>query len=158
MADGNVFIHNGGKQKYEELIEKKSESCSKVGIFRWGGRGFALMMFLLCASLGMAQLDTGTISGTVRDQSGGAIPGATITIRNVATGISRNSVTNAAGRYEAVALPVGSYEVSAALQYSDRFSAFSREMLRISRPAASSTVMKSSRIRALGSMAFATRR
>ena len=71
------------------------------------------MMFLLCASLGMAQLDTGTISGTVRDQSGGAIPGATITIRNVATGISRNSVTNAAGRYEAVALPVGSYEVSA---------------------------------------------
>jgi hypothetical protein len=63
----------------------------------------------------MAQLDTGTISGTVTDQSGGAIPGATIAIRNVETGVTRSLPTNAAGRYEAVALPVGNYEVRASL-------------------------------------------
>ena len=65
-------------------MEKKSELCKQVGISRWGGRSSALMLFLLCASLGMAQLDSGTISGTVRDQSGGAIPGASISIRNAA--------------------------------------------------------------------------
>ena len=99
----------------EAMMEKKSELCSSFGISRWGGRGAALLMILICASLGMAQLDTGTISGTVTDQSGGAIPGAAITIRNVETGIARNSVTNAAGRYEALALPVGEYEVSSTL-------------------------------------------
>jgi len=75
----------------------------------------ALFLFLTYASLAMAQLDTGTISGSVTDQSGGAIPGAAITIRNVETGVARNAVTNAVGRYEAVALPVGSYEVTATL-------------------------------------------
>ena len=95
-------------------MKRKANLCS-VRSARWGRRGSALLMFLLCASLGMAQLDTGTISGTVRDQSGGAIPGAAITIRNVETGIARNAVTNAAGRYEALALPVGEYEVSSTL-------------------------------------------
>ncbi|MGH9783217.1 MAG: TonB-dependent receptor domain-containing protein, partial [Terriglobia bacterium] len=65
--------------------------------------------------MGIAQLDTGTIAGTVSDQSGGAIPGAAITIRNVETGVARNLATNAAGRYEAAALPVGNYEVRASL-------------------------------------------
>jgi hypothetical protein len=70
---------------------------------------------MVCASLGLAQLDTGTISGMVTDQSGGAIPGAAITIRNVETGVARNLVANAVGRYEAAALPVGNYEVRASL-------------------------------------------
>jgi len=75
----------------------------------------ALAAFFVFASLGMAQLDTGTISGTVTDQSGGAVPGATITIRNVGTGVARNLTTTATGRYEAAALPVGDYEVRATL-------------------------------------------
>ena len=74
-----------------------------------------LIAFLVCASPGMAQLDSGTISGNVTDQSGGAAPGATITIRNVETGVARTLQTNAAGRYDALALPVGSYEVQATL-------------------------------------------
>ena len=74
-----------------------------------------LFLFLVCESLGLAQLDTGTISGTVTDQSGGAVPGATVTIRNVETGVARNLTTNATGRYEAAALPVGNYEVRASL-------------------------------------------
>lgn len=92
-------------------MQRKSECC----IFGWSGRGLALLALLLCASLAMAQLDTGTISGTVRDQSGGAIPGAAVTLRNTETGVARNSVSNAAGRYEAVALSIGSYEVTATL-------------------------------------------
>src|SRR5262245_9775727 len=62
-----------------------------------------------------AQLDTGTIAGTITDQTNAAIPGASVSIKNIGTGIARRLVTNEAGRYEAVALPVGTYEVTASL-------------------------------------------
>ena len=55
------------------------------------------IVFLLCAALGMAQLDTANISGTVTDQSGGAVPGASVTVRNVGTGVTRTLQTNAGG-------------------------------------------------------------
>ena len=86
-----------------------------LGIVGGRGRVSVLFLFLICASLAVAQLDTGTISGTVTDQSGAAAPGATLTIRNVETGVSRKVETNPGGRYEATALPVGHYEVNASL-------------------------------------------
>src|SRR5438093_3837019 len=73
---------------------------------------FLLLVFI---SLTFAQLDTGNIFGTVADQTGAAVPGAAVSIKNIETGIVRRLVTNEAGRYEAVALPVGSYEVTASL-------------------------------------------
>src|SRR5262249_26403174 len=73
---------------------------------------FLLLVFVLPA---LAQLDTGTISGTVADQTNAAIPGASVSIKNIDTGIARRLVTNEAGRYEAVALPVGTYEVTVSL-------------------------------------------
>ena len=87
-----------------------SSSCSFA--FR-GGRGLLLSLFLLSASVALAQLTTGTISGTVTDASGAAVPGAAVIVKNVDTGISRNTTTGPAGRYEAPNLPVGRYEVSA---------------------------------------------
>ncbi|MBI4479167.1 MAG: TonB-dependent receptor [Acidobacteria bacterium] len=62
-----------------------------------------------------AQLTTGTITGTVADQSGGAVPGVTIAIKNVATGVARSTETGLRGRYEALNLPVGIYEVTASV-------------------------------------------
>src|SRR3990172_1234078 len=80
----------------------------------------ALLMlgFFIClsgVSSAKAQLTAGTISGTVADQSGGAVPGTTITITNVNTGISRTTTTGPTGRYEAPNLPVGNYEVRATM-------------------------------------------
>jgi hypothetical protein len=63
----------------------------------------------------LGQITTGTISGTVSDQSGGAVPGATVTVKNVETGISRSTVSGPSGRYEAPSLALGIYEVSAFL-------------------------------------------
>src|SRR5438477_1500544 len=57
----------------------------------------------------------GAIEGTVTDQSGAVLPGVTVTIRNTATGVSRETTTDATGLYRAPLLPVGSYELSAAL-------------------------------------------
>src|SRR5437870_3505961 len=70
---------------------------------------------LVFSAAAAAQLSTGTISGTVTDQSGAVTPGAAIRIRNLETGVSRNVLANEAGRYTAEALPVGNYEVTASL-------------------------------------------
>ena len=87
----------------------------KSRMAKWQGRVATGVLFLAWAALGMAQLDTGSIAGHVTDQSGATVPGATITIRNVETGITRTLESNAAGRYEASALPVGNYEVRGSL-------------------------------------------
>ena len=77
------------------MSSRPVQKCGNLG--GWV-RSSVLSWFLICASLAMAQLDTGTISGTVSDQSGGAIPGAMVTIRNVATGVSRTVESNELGR------------------------------------------------------------
>jgi Carboxypeptidase regulatory-like domain len=55
----------------------------------------------------------GSIWGSVNDTSGAAIPGATVTIKNTETGEKRTVVSDATGRFNASALPVGHYEVTA---------------------------------------------
>src|SRR4030081_36732 len=54
---------------------------------------------------------TASISGTVRDASGAAIAGATVTATNTDTGIAQNEKTNSAGFYSFPSLPPGRYEV-----------------------------------------------
>jgi hypothetical protein len=60
----------------------------------------------------MAQVSA-ALSGRVTDQTGAGLSGATVTAKNTDMGISRETVTDAAGRYELPALPVGRYEVGA---------------------------------------------
>jgi hypothetical protein len=74
---------------------------------------FGLGIFVFWVAAAAAQLTTGTITGTVTDQSGAAVPGATITVKNVETGISRSTVAGPTGRYELSNLSIGQYEVSA---------------------------------------------
>lgn len=69
-----------------------------------------------------AQNLTGTISGTVRDNSGAVIPHATVTITNSDTGIVvRRLETNDSGRYEAPALQQGNYAVQVAMNGFETF-------------------------------------
>ena len=53
----------------------------------------------------------GSISGIVRDASGGVVPGASIILRNLDTSIERSSSTNGDGFYAFTAIPVGHYEI-----------------------------------------------
>ncbi|HEY6272967.1 MAG TPA: carboxypeptidase regulatory-like domain-containing protein [Terriglobales bacterium] len=71
-----------------------------------------LAVFLACPAVVWGQT-SGTITGTVTDQSGAAIPGATVTVTNVGTGVvARTVTTGAGGIYTAESLPVGIYQVS----------------------------------------------
>jgi len=54
------------------------------------------------------------ISGVVIDASGAAVPAATVTAKNLETATVRTTVTDAAGRYQLLELPVGEYEVTVA--------------------------------------------
>src|SRR5215210_5677400 len=55
---------------------------------------------------------TGSISGTVADEKGAAIAGATATARNVETNLTRTAQTDADGRYRFTGMPGGSYEIT----------------------------------------------
>src|ERR1700730_18358045 len=72
--------------------------------------GAAVGLLLFSLSL-FSQVNTGTISGVVEDSSGAVIAGATVTNRDVDTGIARALTSDAGGRYIAPNLPVGNYEV-----------------------------------------------
>ena len=75
----------------------------------------------LCLLFGVAadaagQDAAGSVSGTVRDELGGVLPGVTVTARaSDAGGAPRVTVTDAGGRYEITGLPDGGYSVEAAL-------------------------------------------
>lgn len=72
----------------------------------------ALLLLLVRMPLARAQGEAG-ISGTVTDQSGAAIPGAAVTVKNTATDIVRVAKTDTAGRYDVPLLPIGDYSVTA---------------------------------------------
>src|SRR6266581_9389365 len=74
--------------------------------------GFCLMVSLPLH----AQVAGATLSGTVTDQSGGVLPQAAISIKNIATGITRSSTTSTAGFYSVPNLLPGTYEIRAAAQ------------------------------------------
>jgi hypothetical protein len=76
-----------------------------------------------------SQAVNGTIEGTVADAQGGILPGVTLTVTNDDTGSRRVVVTNEAGVYRALLLPLGTYRVKAELE---GFKAFEREGIRLS--------------------------
>src|SRR6266540_3596885 len=70
----------------------------------------AIFFFLGCA---FAQRDLGTITGTVIDAQGAAIPDAKITITEDATGLTYDVITSGTGEYARPALKPGTYTVTA---------------------------------------------
>ena len=76
----------------------------------------ALIIFsLLVPTFLLAQTSAGALGGRVADESGGALPGVTVTAANSATGFSRSVVTGTDGQYRFPSIPVGTYNVTAEL-------------------------------------------
>ncbi len=81
-------------------------------------RVFVLAVFCLSLSVlpVFAQKITGDITGNVLDQSGAAVPKATVTAENVATKLTRTATTSDTGAYRLTELPPGVYKVTASAQ------------------------------------------
>ena len=75
----------------------------------------SLLLLALCAlPLAVhAQSATATLSGTITDQNGAAIPGVTVTVTNVGTRLKRETVTNDEGSFTVPLLPPATYTVGA---------------------------------------------
>lgn len=68
-----------------------------------------LCLGLLLGLSAAAQQTTGTIRGTIADPSGAAVQGASVTAVQTETGLSRSALTNRAGEFTVLELPVGHY-------------------------------------------------
>src|ERR1700689_924283 len=72
-----------------------------------------------------AQTGAGSVTGTVTDASGAVIPGATVTIENPVSGLSRTAKTDASGQYRFTNLPFNPYHLTA---HADGFSPFTADV------------------------------
>lgn len=87
----------------------------RVGM-QWLRRGVMVFVLGLVAAVGAtiagAQVLYGTLTGNVTDPSGAALPGATVTAVNTATGDTSTQPSDSAGIYRFEALPQGTYTVT----------------------------------------------
>ncbi len=81
---------------------------------------FMAVMVLTCAATvfayGQADVSSATVKGTVTDQQGAAVAGATVTAKNVDQGTTRSDTTNADGEFQILALRPGLYEINVQAQ------------------------------------------
>ncbi len=68
-------------------------------------------LFAICAVPAFGQVDRGAMEGRVLDSSGGAVPKATVTVTNKATGVGVTTPVNESGEYQVLALIPGTYSV-----------------------------------------------
>jgi len=89
-------------------------------VVRYGSLRIALAMAVLLLGGAQDRLTaqglTGQISGTVADSGGGVLPGVTVTIRNVGTNQTRDTVTGAEGTFLFPDLLAGTYDLTVAIE------------------------------------------
>jgi carboxypeptidase family protein/TonB-dependent receptor-like protein len=76
----------------------------------------AAALVLIVTTSAYAQITAATISGTIKDETGGVLPGVTVEIKNLDTSQSRTAVTDSNGYFTIAGLPPGRYEARATLQ------------------------------------------
>ena len=78
--------------------------------------GAVISFFVSWPPLSLAQTNNGEIGGIVRDESGGVIPGALVSVFHPATGFSTERVTDGGGRFFVSSLPVGKWDIEVTLK------------------------------------------
>src|SRR5215475_8547760 len=74
---------------------------------------FVAVLWFLTANPAWAQFETASVVGTVHDSTGAVVPGATVTLTSIETGVSASRTTNDSGLYEFVTVKAGGYIVTA---------------------------------------------
>ena len=79
-------------------------------------RRMGAVLLVASATSAFAQLDRGTVSGTIKDAQGGVVPGVTVTATARRRSRPRSTVTDGSGFYTFPNLQPGRYDISAELQ------------------------------------------
>src|SRR3954468_17205480 len=87
-----------------------------LGARLWRGVFGCLLVGLCLVPTAWAQQTGGAVSVTVVDSSGAAIPGASLSLTDVATNDTRTAVSQEAGNYTFVNLNFGQYKLTVSLQ------------------------------------------
>jgi len=94
---------------------KRSNSVRPRRPFTWVSTSLLTFFLLACTALAQTS-SSGTLTGVVADEKGAAIPGATITARNIGTNAERTATTSSEGVYEISQLVPGTYRVEVQAQ------------------------------------------
>ena len=70
------------------------------------------LLLIFSAAICFAQGDRGSVTGTITDQAGASVAGATVTVTNPATGLKQSTTSGGDGNYNVPYLPVGKYNLS----------------------------------------------
>src|SRR5580658_5501211 len=99
----------------------RGKAVSEGMVNSWGGRNsmkrvlrfaFAVCLLMCIARPALSQnRNSGEIRGTVKDASGAAVAGATVTLENIDTGVKKVLVTNGDGFYDSVSTTAGTYKI-----------------------------------------------
>src|SRR5262245_10052374 len=91
------------------MVDETKRGSTRLAILLGG----MLAVIALASGSVFAQGFSAAISGSVRDATGGVVPGVSVTAKHIESGLTRTANTNETGDYQMPALPVGEYEVTA---------------------------------------------
>ena len=126
---GNTFAHMLGGNSPGQFVSRKVEvfrlvaksvvaqrgDCMRKRVFALARILLAATLAFLCVGVCSAQF-SGNIQGVISDQGGAAIPDASVTLRNIDTGVEVVATTSGSGNFRFNSLPPGHYQVTAILR------------------------------------------
>jgi hypothetical protein len=77
---------------------------------------FLCLLFVSAVNTAFAQFDSATVLGTIRDSGGAAVPGVTVSLKNIDKGLSVTAQTDGDGNFQFTNVRIGNYRVSAEKQ------------------------------------------
>ena len=111
-----ALVYNAANLKWKSICCSRAWVCSSAAATQRRTVDETALIGGVCLLLSTAMLVgqtfRGTILGTVTDPSGAVVAGATVKVRNVATGLERTTATSADGSYAIPELPIGTYSVT----------------------------------------------
>src|SRR5258708_21408861 len=113
---GTSIVHGTKRSKKRELpVEslnlRSGGTMRTLEDNRWAARLLAICILFCGATAGLAQVDTGTILGTVKDPTGAVLPDAKVSITNQGTAEQVTTTTREDGTYIVTPLKIGTYRI-----------------------------------------------
>src|SRR5690606_35562595 len=99
--------------KFFRHFQTNNGGAMRVSKMRTGVlKGLAsILLAIFAVSSAFAQAGTSGVNGSVTDQAGGSVPGATVRLVNPETGFTRTTTTNSQGQYSFAGIQPGNYRI-----------------------------------------------